>query len=226
MAWAVRASTNTLATPDNLARWGKQVGTTCQLEGCGAKSTLGHILSKCDVTLERRRYRHDSCLGYIVDTLKVNKPDHITFYADLEGCRVNGGTIPPELVLTDQVPDLVILDRSSTPNKVYLVELTCCWDSEAMVSKANNRKKICYTYLASDIEDKGYECMNLPLELGVRGVITAKNREVLTQVARLSKMTHTKSFIKKLGKLALLGSYKIYLARNSPDWSPGGYLTV
>ena len=36
MAWAVRAGTNTLATPDNLARWGRPVETKCKLEGCSA----------------------------------------------------------------------------------------------------------------------------------------------------------------------------------------------
>ena len=41
MAWAVRASTNTLATPDNLARWGRPVDTKCNLEGCSATCTLG-----------------------------------------------------------------------------------------------------------------------------------------------------------------------------------------
>ena len=33
MAWAVRASTNTLATPDNLARWGRPVDQKCSMEG-------------------------------------------------------------------------------------------------------------------------------------------------------------------------------------------------
>ena len=31
MAWAVRAGTNTLATPDNLARWGRPVDTKCSM---------------------------------------------------------------------------------------------------------------------------------------------------------------------------------------------------
>ena len=39
MAWAVRASTNTLATPDNLARWGRPVDLKCSMEGCSAPNT-------------------------------------------------------------------------------------------------------------------------------------------------------------------------------------------
>ena len=58
--------------------------------------------------------------------------------------------MPPDLVLTDQVPDLVILDSSSSPTKVYLVELTVPWDSDTMISNAYARKKVRYTYLSSD----------------------------------------------------------------------------
>ena len=185
-----------------------------------AMSTLGHILSKCNVTLERRRYHHDSCLAYIVDTLLERKPDHISLYADIEGCRINGGTVPPDLVLTDQVPDLVIVDSSSSPTTVYLVELTIPWDSDTMINNAYSRKKVRYTYLSSDIENNGYTCLNLPLEIGTRGVITTRNKEVLFSLTKLCKSSQTKSFIKKLGKIALLGSYRIYLARNTTDWSP------
>ena len=53
-----------------------------------------------------------------------SKNDQVTVYADLNGWRVNGGTIPPDLVLTKQNPDLVIIDRSFTPAKVVLLELT------------------------------------------------------------------------------------------------------
>ena len=52
MAWAVRASTNTLATPDNLARWGRPVDLKCSIEGCTATNTLGHILSNCNKALD------------------------------------------------------------------------------------------------------------------------------------------------------------------------------
>ena len=48
MAWAVRAGTQSLATTDNLARWGVKVDIKCQMEGCAAPATLGHILNNCD----------------------------------------------------------------------------------------------------------------------------------------------------------------------------------
>ena len=50
-------------------------------------------------------------------------------YADLNGWRVNGGTVPHEMALTEQKPDLVIIDKAAAPVKILLVELTVPWDS-------------------------------------------------------------------------------------------------
>ena len=45
-------------------------------------------------------------------------------HADLEGCRVNGVTIPADINITGLKPDLVIINRNSNPQEVTLVELT------------------------------------------------------------------------------------------------------
>ena len=44
---------------------------------------------------------------------------------------VNGVTIPPDVMVTSSKPDLVLVDRSATPTRVDLVELTVPWDSGA-----------------------------------------------------------------------------------------------
>ena len=50
MDFACRAATNSLATPDNLARWGRIVDPRCKL--CThSPCTLGHTLSHCKVAL-------------------------------------------------------------------------------------------------------------------------------------------------------------------------------
>ena len=104
MAWAVRAGTNTLAAPDNLARWGKQVDTTCSMVDCTSPSNLGHLLSCCSKSLDRYKYRHDSVLTHLLDSIKKSKKEEVKVYADLNGWRVKGGTVPPDLVLTEQEP--------------------------------------------------------------------------------------------------------------------------
>ena len=45
MAFAVRAGTNSLATPDNLARWGKQVNKICTMEGCNSSAAAPNLLT-------------------------------------------------------------------------------------------------------------------------------------------------------------------------------------
>ena len=70
MAFACRAATNSQATPDNLARWGRIVDPRCKL--CThSPCTLGHTLSSCTVALNQERfdYRHDSVLLYLLTAL-------------------------------------------------------------------------------------------------------------------------------------------------------------
>ena len=221
MAWAVRAGTNTLATPDNLARWGRPVETKCSLEGCTATCTLGHLLSCCGKALDRFKFRHDSVLNHLLETINKNKKEEVTVYADLNGWRVNGGTIPTDMVLTEQIPDLVIIDRSATPTRVVLLELTVPWDSSTSFQAALERKTARYERLAEDLRGKGYTTLNLPLEVGCRGVINARNHLVLETLCNLIKIRANKKLIGSLGRIALLGSYRIWLARRSQEWNGG-----
>ena len=81
---------------------------------------------------------------------------------------MNGGTIPHNLVLTEQIPDLVIIDRSATPAKVVLLELTVPWDSSNSFQAALERKTARFERLAEDLRGKGYTTL-----VGYRGVINA-----------------------------------------------------
>ena len=111
-----------MATPDNLARWGRPVDTRCSMSGCDSFCSLGHMLSACSKSLDRFKFRHDSVLSHLLNTINKNKKEEVTTFADLNGWRVNGGTVPPDLALTEQIPDLVIIDRSMSPAKVILLE--------------------------------------------------------------------------------------------------------
>ena len=69
MSFAMKATTNSLATPDNLARWGKVVDSSCKL--CSSDqlngktiTTLGHILNSCPKMLDRYEWRHNGVLAY------------------------------------------------------------------------------------------------------------------------------------------------------------------
>ena len=143
-------------------------------------------------------------------------------YCDLQGSRVNGGTIPPNILLNSSKPDLVLVDRSTTPVRVDLVELTVPWDSGAEGAKL--RKEVRYASLVQDIKEGGFQCFHTTLEVGVRGHITPRNKSTLTWLCSLAKEKKGSRFITTTSKLALLGSYSVWVARRSPDWTAGNLL--
>ena len=103
-------------------------------------------------------------------------------YADLNGWRVNGGTVPQEMALTEQKPDLVVIDKSEKPTKVMLVELTVPWDSANSFQNALERKTARYERLTEDLREAGFKTLNLPLEIGCRGVINQRNATNLKSI--------------------------------------------
>ena len=129
--------------------------------------------------------------------------------------------MPPDLALTGQVPDLVLIDRSVTPTRVVLLELTVPWDSSHSFKAALDRKCDRYERLTNDLKTSGYNALNMPLEIGCRGVVNSRNHCVLAEVCSMVGIRGLKRLRGTLARLALLGSYRICLARKSQDWSPG-----
>ena len=220
----MRSSTNILATPDNLKRWKKTRNANCQmctnLNTYPHKATLFHILNHCKAFLgenERMTWRHNSVLNFMATTLKENKPSHIQVYADIDDHKINGGSIPPNIMVTSSRPDLVIVDSSTTPQTVYLFELTVCFETAENIEAANQRKYNRYTALTSDIKENGYDCKNIPFEVGSRGHLTLSNRSKLTILHKLcTPRLNFSKFWQSITKTSLLCSYSIYLSRNDP----------
>ena len=77
--------------------------------------------------------------------------------------------MPHYLAASDQIPDIVILDKSSTPSKGVLLELTVPFDSATSFEAARKRKVDRYERLELDIKEKGFNVLNCPLEVGCRG---------------------------------------------------------
>ena len=227
MSFAMRAATNSLATPDNLARWGKVVDSSCKLcssEQLNGKTTatLGHILNSCPKMLDRYEWRHNGVLAYLYEVMVDSKPPGITIYADIDGAKVNGGTVPPDIVVTTQRPDMVIVNKNTTPSTVFLVELTCPFTRN--IAAANTRKRARYEFLSSDIQEAGFRCLNLPFEIGSRGHVTLSNRNTLSQICHVAGVKKTQQVIRNCSKLVLLASYSIFNARSSQDWTGQEYL--
>ena len=137
-------------------------------------------------------------------------------YADLEGYKVCGGTIPPTIVQTDSRPYIVLIDNCS--RTVWLFELTVSFESN--MEAANKRKKERYESLAADIEDENFKCNNMPFEIGSRGHISLANKSTLVLMHQLCQpRTKLSQFIKNISKVSLLASYAIYLSRNESNWT-------
>ena len=131
MAFAARSATNSLASPDNLARWKKIVHPKCplcQIPPC----TLGHLLSNCQQALTRYEWRHNNIVKYLHSTATSQGMEA---YADLEGCWVNGVALPANITITELKPNMVLINRKSIPQEVTLVELTVSWESSQDIEK-------------------------------------------------------------------------------------------
>ena len=172
--------------------------------------------------LDRYEWRHNGIVSFLYATLMEHKPEGVTVYADVEGAKVNGGTIPPEIMVTIQRPDLVIINTNTSPTTVLLVELTVPFSRN--IDAANTRKRLRYEFLTSDIEAAGYKCSNLPLEIGSRGHVTSRNRATPTYLCHTFGVAKFQQVIRNCSKLALLGSYTIFNARSASDLSGSGYL--
>ena len=120
MSFATRLSTNSLASPDNLVRWGKRKMGTCPL--CSSpNATLAHISNMCTVALNQGRFtwRHNSVLLHLTTHIKSLATNSTEVFADLPGFQVNGTTLPADVIVSageGSKPDHVILNRERLPS--------------------------------------------------------------------------------------------------------------
>ena len=220
MKWLLNASIDTLPTKVNLKLWGKVSNDKCF---CGQKQTLNHILNCCPVSLNQGRYtyRHDSILNYIQTCLDSSK---YTCYIDLPGHQTqDGGTIPPEIMVTTLKPDLVIIDRQRKSLEIF--ELTV--PGETRISTAHKLKFQKYQHFCSDINT--YKVSVIPFEIGSHtGYVSRENVENLNKLHKFCKRDlKLKSFKKNISAITVLGSYFLFNNRNIETWhTPSNYIYV
>ena len=176
MKFIINSCINTLPTRANLRLWGKTRSDKCPL--CGRKETTNHVLSSCPVTLEQGRYtyRHNNVLREITESIDTNS---FQYYSDIQGKTIGGGTIPPDILVTAEKPDIVIIDPmlASPSGKPFItiIELTCPW--EERLDQAREHKTEKYSSLIQNITDTGHPVQFIPLDIGVRGIVKKKNKE-------------------------------------------------
>ena len=216
MKWVLNSSINTLPTKTNLKQWGKLVNDKCF---CGQRQTLNHILNCCKPSLDQGRFtfRHDNIVNYVVQCLDKNR---YKCYADLDGHKTSaGGTIPPNLMVTTERPDIVIVDDKNKTMSIF--ELTV--PSEQRIETANTLKMNSYTHFTSDI--RSHTVSVIPFELGSNtGHISKENKKRLRSLHNFCrKDIKLKKFLDNLSALTILSSYHIFICRNQKEWIKPDY---
>ncbi|NCF47118.1 MAG: hypothetical protein GWP24_06070 [Alphaproteobacteria bacterium] len=224
LKFAMNAGINTLPTGDNLKRWGKRVNDRCCL--CGNIQTLLHVLSNCSVALDQGRYtwRHNSVLRTIIDMIRPSLGPDCVLFSDLAGLQgPNGGTIPPDVLVTNLKPDIFIRDIASS--RVCIFELTCPWD--ANISNAHNYKQEKYAPLVADLA-RHHVVSHYSIEISVRGQVSKENKSRLKHFSRqfCTNSQIGKDVIKCASKASLLASFSLFSARNEPSWNSPNPLIV
>merc|ERR1712016_379509 len=100
----------------------------------------------CKVGLDSGRFtwRHNCVINFIVNSID----EKYTVYSDLPGHTApGGGSIPPELCVTSQKPDIVIVDNHK--KAIHLYELTC--PAERNIDTRNIEKSNKYAHFTTDI---------------------------------------------------------------------------
>ena len=227
LSFILRAASDTLPTPLNLRRWKIQCRAKCSL--CGnSRPTVAHILNGCSVALEQGRYtwRHDCVLSTSTSMLRSYLSTETTIYADLPNQRATEhppSTIPPSILVTPLKPDLVLLykDKQAT-----VIELTCPMNTKSNLVAARSRKqnKEVYGILFSDMANQGWTVDYETLEIGSLGHYQKEMRPLLSSALDLPKGP-TRDLLDRCAKATISCSYQIFLARNSPSWSPPSLLS-
>ena len=212
MKFLINSSIHTLPTQNNLKLWNKSTSDACKL--CGNCDSTLHTLSGCRVALEGGRYtwRHDNIIMYIYNCIDKSK---FTVFTDINGYTTdNGGTIPPELTITSNKPDIVIIDSKSS--SVAICELTVPFESNIKTRNLHKTNK--YAYLLTDITSLAPKIT--AFEIGVRGFITKENKESPKYIHTFcDQSVKYKTFMENISAIAINSSYYIYTCRKEPTWS-------
>ena len=157
-----------------------------------------------------------------MDALKDIKDHSWKIYCDLsDATKTAGTTIPPEILPTQQRPDLVLINESS--NSIVIIELSIPF--EANIRKAHEYKENRYASLVSDLQERGYDTNLFCIEVGSRGLISSSNKQALNSI--FSQITNNKKSLKRaynnlkktISQCAMVCSYSIFYSKYDDDWA-------
>ena len=197
-------------------RWNKSTNDKCKL--CKSRETTYHILNCCKVALDQGKYtwRHNNILNYIVENLDRSK---FKVYSDLPGHTVGNGSIPPNICVTAEKPDIVIIDEKKKTLDIFELTVPFEFNIEARNKFKNNK----YAHFIQDI--KTHRTSVTAFEVGSRGYISPNNKHRLHTLHKFMKpgITLTK-FQQNVSALSVYSSYHIFICRKDSNWDQPNYL--
>ena len=133
---------------------------------------------------------------------------------DLDNKQTNVSTIPPNIIVTNLIPDIVIIDEER--KKLEIFELTC--PAETRIDAAHELKIDKYAHFVTDI--KNYATQVTAFEIGAHtGLITKENNVRISNLYKYCKKgIKKKTFVQNLSSIALLSSYHLFNNRNEAEW--------
>ena len=222
MQFVLNAIIDTLPTNSNLVRWKKRTNDKCDM--CKNKETLMHVLNNCVECLDRYTWRHNSILLHIKNFLVKDMPENTKIYLDLPGHHKGISTVPVDIVVTNQKPDMVIIDNLGN---VTLMELTVPFETN--IIQAAERKSQRYEGLLSEINSNGHSAELITIEIGSRGLICSANADKLFKLTKKVKKVSRKEFRvfkNEVTKVALIASYIIFYAKFENQWVSPPFINV
>ena len=219
MKFLLNASIDTLPTQANLKRWNKSGSDLRTL--CRGRQTTNHVLNICKVGKDTGRWtwRHNCIVSYVVNSIDTEK---YSVFSDIPGHTApGGGSVPPEICVTVQKPDIVVVDKSK--KSLHLFELTC--PLEDNINKRHLDKEKKYAHFVTDLSSEQMKCNLTCFEISSRGLITPQNHERLHTLHKYTrKGIKLSTFKKNISALSLLSSFHIWLCRSDPLFQEPSYL--
>ena len=164
-------------------------------------------------------WRHNNIVNYVMQSLDTTK---YSVFSDLPGYTVGGeGSVPPELCITVQKPDIVIQDKK---NKIlHIFELSVPIETNGNIDKRHREKSDKYAHFVTDIT--GYNCQVTCFEIGSRGYISTRNHSSLYTLHKFTKPgIKLSKFKENISALSVYSSYHIFITRKEELFVEPPYL--
>ncbi len=162
-------------------------------------------------------------LNFIINTISKGLSSDWNISPDLPNRMQGCSTIPTDIVITSQKPDLVLHNKLS--KHVIILELSVPF--ERNIEDTHKRKVDRYQFLISDIRNLGYTVRYHAIEIGSRGHISTENSNRIKDFLHRLKCTAKLSCVKQsLSKISLVSSYVIFHSKTESGWNEPSYVNI